>query len=191
MEAGSLTMRTASLIAACLLALAACNQEKERLTVHLASLEERRAAVARRVTERANAIAETERNLATLTAELTAHNTGVHAFLASHQGAATCIRTSRSTWGGDSPYVNEVSALSRFGTALCSVLLLDGDFAREVEHVTSTLREADARAKALKEQIAAAQRKLETDRAELRRDQDAVEGIAAELADVRWQLDGR
>lgn len=184
-------MRVACLVAVCAFMAAACNTQERRLTEQLASLEQRHADASRRVADRTNAIAESERKLERLNGDLTAQNTEVHAFLAGHKIAAACIQASRATWGSDDAIANELTAMSRVGSALCSVALLNAEFAREVEYVTGRLREADVRVKHLKEQIAAAKEMLDNERAELRRDQDAADGIAAEMADVKWQLDGR
>jgi septal ring factor EnvC (AmiA/AmiB activator) len=183
--------RAACLTSLLVLALAACNGEKRRLMDRLAQLEQQHAAVARKMDQRRNAIAGAERRLATLNADLTAHNTEVHAFLAGHTIALACIRASRSSWGSDSAFEADISATARFGTVLCGVALLNDEFAREVAHVTDRLRQADARVKELKEQMAAARRTIENERAERRRDEDAGDAIAAEMTGIRRQLSGQ
>jgi septal ring factor EnvC (AmiA/AmiB activator) len=171
-----------------LAALVACNAEKRRLTERLAALEQQHAIVSQRLAQRRGAIDETERRISTLNADLTAHNTEVHAFIGNHKLAAACIKASRTSWGSENAFGDEVSATSRISAALCGVALLNGEFAREVAYVADKLRAADARVKELKEQMAAAQRTIDTERAELRGDQDAADVLAAEMAGIRGQI---
>lgn len=175
------------LVACCLLALA-CNREKRRLTEHLATLEQQHAAAAQRVDSRREALRDSESRLDALTRELTALNTEVQTFLGNHKIAAACIRTSRSSWGESSAFANELSTESRFGTALCGVALLNGEFAREVAYVTEKLREADKRIKELNEQLAAMRRTVEGDRANLQQEQSAADQLEVEMSDVRHRL---
>jgi septal ring factor EnvC (AmiA/AmiB activator) len=129
-----------------------------------------------------------EDRLATLRTELAAQNTEVQAFLLNHKIAAACIRTSRVSWGSDAAPADEAAAGSRFGTAVCGVALLNGQFAREVAFVGEKLRETETRGKELKRQITALERTVESRRADLHAHESSVDELSAEVAAVRRQL---
>lgn len=184
-------MRPNAGLAALFLLALACNSEKRRLAEHLTQLEERRNTVLQRLTAKRNAMRDSQQRLDTLNADLTAHNTGVHTFLSNHRVAAECIRASRSTWGESNAFSNDVSRLTKFGAALCTVALLDNTFSREVTHVADKLAEADARVKELQQQVADAQRAVEADRHEVQREEMTLDEIAASMADVQRKLQAR
>jgi predicted nucleic acid-binding Zn-ribbon protein len=169
--------------------LLACSGEKRRLQEQLNVLEQERASLSQRLDQRKNMMRDTTQRLEALNAELTAYNTDVHSFIAAHRIAAECIRASRSTWGENNAFSHDVSATTRFGTALCSVALLNAQFAHEVEGVANRLGEADAHVRNLKEQAAAAERELAADRTEVEKSEAAVREIAAEIADVQRQME--
>ncbi|MGZ8779172.1 MAG: hypothetical protein ACXW31_04555, partial [Thermoanaerobaculia bacterium] len=86
------------------LALTACDSEKRRLQTRIADLERQHAALVQRVEDRRHALRETERRLDEVRAELTEHNTGVHAFIHQHRAASTCVRAANITLGEDNEY---------------------------------------------------------------------------------------
>ena len=178
----------ARLVAICIVFLA-CNGEKRRLQQQLTVLEQERASLSQRLDQHRNTLRDTTQQLEALNSDLTSYNTDVHSFIAAHRIAAECIRASRSTWGENNTFSHEMSATTRIGTALCSVGLLNAQFAQEVAHVTDKLDEADAHARKLKEQIAAAERTLTADRAEVEKTETAAREVAAEIADVQRQMD--
>lgn len=167
----------------------ACNGEKRRLQEQLAVLQQRQTTLSQRLTNRKTTMREAQHQFDTLNADLTAYDTDVHKFISNHRIAAECIRASRSTWGENNAFSNEVSTLTTVGAALCGVALLDHGFAQEVAHVTDKLGDADTRVKALKEQIAAAQRTVDADRSEVQKNEAAIDRIAAEIADVQVRLE--
>lgn len=180
-------MRNCWPVVCCLLALA-CNTEERRLTERLRVLEQRHATLTQRLQSRRDELQDAESRSDALNRDRTAYNTEVHAFIDAHKIAAACIRASRTSWGDNNSFANEVSAAQRFGAALCGIALLDGDFAREVGHVADKLGEADARVKELDEQIAALRRRIEAGQKKVDADQAAVEQLEAEIADVKYSL---
>jgi predicted nucleic acid-binding Zn-ribbon protein len=67
--------------------------------------------------------------------------------------------------------------------------VLNAQFAQEVTRVADKLGEADAHVRQLKEQIAAAERELTAERAEVAKSESAVGDIAVEIADVQRQME--
>lgn len=175
-------------LALCFLVLA-CNGEKQRLQQRLTTLEEQKAMLSQRVEVRRATIRDAMQRMDMLNAELTAYTTSMHAFLDGHRIAAECIRASRSTWGDNNAFSHEVSSTTRIGTALCAVALLNRDFAHDVAQVADKLGEADAHVRDLQAQIAAAQRAIDTDRAEVERGQAEVDRVAADIIGVQQQLE--
>jgi predicted nucleic acid-binding Zn-ribbon protein len=175
-------------VALCVILLAfGCERRKlqERLTV----LEQERASLTQRLDQHKNSLRDATLRVDTLNSELTTYNTDIHSFVAAHRIAAECIRASRSTWGDNSTFSHDVSATTRLGSALCSVGLLNAQFAQEVTRVAEKLGEADAHVRQLKEQIAAGERELAAERAEVAKSEAVVGDIAAEIVDVQRQLD--
>jgi len=172
----------------CVVLLAgSCKSRKlqEQLTV----LEQERASLTQRLDQHKNGLREATLRVDTLNSELTTYNTDIHSFVAAHRIAAECIRASRSTWGDNSTFSHDASATTRLGSALCSVALLNAQFAQEVTRVADKLGEADAHVRQLKDQIAAAERELAAERAEVAKSEAAVGDIAVEIADVQRQMD--
>lgn len=151
-------------------------------------LEQRHATLTQRLQSRRDELQDAESRFDALNRDRTAYNTEVHTFIDAHKIAAACIRASRTSWGDDNSFANEVSAAQRFGAALCAIALLDAGFAREVGHVADKLSEADTRVKELDEQIAALRRRIEADQQKVDDDQAAVEQLEAEIADVQYSL---
>ncbi len=178
-------MRRRWLAVWCLAALA-CNDEQRQLSARLYQLETRRTTLTQRLETRRRAANDAESRLDTLTHELTAHNTDMHAFLADHRVAAACIRTARTSWGEGDP-----SGGQRVGTVLCSLALLRRDFAREVDLVTATVAKGDARSKELNERIASIRQTVGSYRKQIGLDQGVLEGLESEMADVRSRLTTR
>jgi len=176
------------LIALCFLLLG-CNGEKRRLQQRLAALEQQHTTLSQRLEARRNTIRDSTQRIDTLNAELTAYNTSIHTFIGGHRVAAECIRASRSTWGDNNSFSHDISTATRFGTALCSVALLNREFAQEVARVADKLGEADAHVRDLQAQIVAAQRAIDTDRAEVERGEAEVDRVAADIAGVQQQLE--
>src|SRR5947207_7478291 len=112
---------------------------------------------------------ETTPQLSPLNHALNANDTNIHSYITAHRIAAACIHASRSTWGENNAFSHDVSTATRLGTALCSVALLNAQFAAEVTRVADQLNEADSHVRNSKEQIAATERELASDRAELER----------------------
>lgn len=175
-------------LAICVVFLA-CNRERRQLEERLGILEQQRMTLDRTVTDRRARADDAARRIATLKADLAAYNTDVHDFIAGHRVTAECIRASRSTWGESNSFSNDVSRLTKFSAALCSVALLSDDFAAEVARVTAKLNEADAHVKGLKDQIAAAERVLDAERAAVRDKEAELDRITAEVAVVRRRLE--
>ena len=171
------------------MALLACNGEQRRLQAKASLLEREQASITGRVDEQRNTVRETNERLDAANRELTTYNTNVQSFIAAHHLAASCIRTGRSTWGENNAFAHDVSAATRLGAALCSVALLNAQFAAEVARVADQLSEADVRVRKLKEQIAATERELASDRSELEKRQASAREIGEEIADVRQQMD--
>jgi predicted nucleic acid-binding Zn-ribbon protein len=169
--------------------LLACNGEKRRLQERFSALERQHATLSQRLEGRRSTLSDEVQRIDTLKADLTAYNTSVHTFIAGHRIAAECIRASRSTWGETNAFSHDVSTATRFGTALCAVALLNAEFAQEVARVADRLGEADAHARDLQSQIAAAERAIEAGRAGVQQGEAAVDQLAAEIADVQRQLE--
>lgn len=181
--------RPLTLIVAAALAILSCSREKERLQGQLGVLEQERAALIQRIDQRKSAVQESSRRIEALKSELTAYADGLESFMAGHRIAIECIRASRSTWGDSNPaFSHAVAPTTRMGAALCSVALLNQRFAAEVAEVTDRIAEGEKRKRELKEQIAAAERALDADRAEVQKSENAVDAIALEIADVQQQM---
>jgi chromosome segregation ATPase len=175
-------------VALCVILLAfGCERRKlqERLTV----LEQKHTSLTQRLDQHKNTLRDATQRLDALNSELTTHNTDIRSFVAAHRIAAECIRASRSTWGDNNTFSYDVSATTRLGSALCSVALLNAQFAQEVTRVADKLGEADARVRQLKEQIAAGEKELAVERAEVAKSEAAVGDIAAEIVDVQRQME--
>jgi len=179
--------RTAAVILS--IGLLACNREEQRLQKKLMVLEGERASLSQRADERRNTLRDTTQHLEALNNELTTYDTNVHSYITAHRIAAACIHASRSTWGENNAFSHDVSTATRLGAALCSVALLNAQFAAEVTRVADQLNEADAHVRNSKEQIAATERQLASDRAELERSEASVREIGAEIANVQQQLE--
>jgi chromosome segregation ATPase len=182
-------MRTSVRFVAFCAVLLACNGERHRLREQLAVLEQERASLSQRLDQHRNTLRDATRQLDALSSTLTTYNTDMRAFIAAHRIAAECIRASRSTWGENSTFSHDVSATTRLGSALCSVALLNSQFAQEVARVADKLGEADAHVRQLKEQIAAGERELAAERAAVAKSEAAVGDIAAEIVDVQRQME--
>jgi len=182
-------MRSRAGVIALFLSLLVCNCQKKRLQAQLTVLEQERASLSQRVEERRNRVRDTAQHLESLNSELATYNTNVHAFIVAHRVTAGCIQASRSTWGENNSFSRDVSMSTRLGAALCSVALLNAQFAAEVARVAEQLSEADAHVRQLKEQIAATERELASDRTELDRNEASAREIGAEIADVQQQMD--
>lgn len=170
------------------LALTACDTEKRRLQARIADLERQQAALTQRIENRRNGLRETERRLDEVRTELTEHNTGVHAFILQHRGAATCIRAASITLGEDNEYSAQLAGIARFGTIVCAIAVLNPQFSQEVADVANRLEEADRRARELKDQAADIERTLDADRSRIREAVSALDRIGSELGGVRYQL---
>jgi len=167
----------------------ACNGERHRLEKQLTVLEQERASLSQRLDQRKNALRDATQQLDALNSTLTTYNTDIRSFIAAHRIAAECIRASRSTWGDNNTFSHDVSMTTRLGSALCSVGLLNAQFAQEVTRVADKLAEADAHVRQLKEQIAAGEMEIAAARAEVAKSEAAVGDIAVEIADVQWQME--
>ena len=182
-------MRCAVVLAILSIALFACNGQQRRLQGKADLLEQERASLTQRVDERQTAVRDTSDKLDTLNRELATYGTNVQSFITAHRIAASCIRAARSTWGENNAFSHDVATTTRVGAALCSVALLNKQFAEEVGHVADQLGEADAHVRTLKGQIAAAERELAAHRSELEKSEAAVRQLGAEIADVRQQME--
>lgn len=171
------------------LALLACNGERRRLQTQLTALEEKRASLVQVADERRNTLRDATQDLDRRNGELSRYNDNVRSFIAAHRIAAACIHASRSTWGENNAFSHDVSTATRFGTALCSVGLLNAQFAQEVTRVADQLSEADAHVRQLKEQIAAAEKEIASGRVELERSEASLREIGAEIVDVQQQVE--
>jgi predicted nucleic acid-binding Zn-ribbon protein len=176
---------TATLLA---LVLTACDTEKRRLQARIADLERQHAVLTQRVESRRNALRETEHRLDEIRAALAEHNTDVHAFIAQHHAAATCIRAASITLGEDNEYSAQLAGVARFGAIVCAIAVLNPRFSQEVTDVATRLEEADRRARDLKDQTADIERTLDAYRSRIREDETALDPIASDLADGRHQL---
>lgn len=176
---------TAALV---VLALAACDLEKRRLQKRIADLERQHADLTQRIEDQRNALRETERRLDDIRAELTEHNTAVHAFIHQHRAASTCVRAANITLGEGSEYSAQLAGVARFGTIVCAIAVLNPRFSQEVTEVADHLAEADRRARELKGQASEIERTLDGERARMREDESARDGLESEIADLRHQL---
>lgn len=172
----------------CILLLA-CSCKSKRLQEQLTVLEQERASLTQRLEQHRNTLRDAGQRLDTLNSELTTYNTDIRSYVTAHRIAAECIRATRSTWGDNSTFSHEVSAMTRLGSALCSVGLLNAQFAQEVTRVADKLGEADAHVRQLKEQIATGERELAAERAEVAKSESAVGDIAVEISDVQRQME--
>jgi predicted nucleic acid-binding Zn-ribbon protein len=188
-EAGGAVMRGPARFIALCVVLLACNSETRRLQEQLTVLDQKRVSLSQRLEQRRSTMRDTTHRLEALHSDLTTYNTETLSFIAAHRISAECIRASRSTWGENNAFSHDVSTATRFGTVLCSVALLNAQFAQEVARVAERLGEADAHVRDLKQQIAAAESALTTDRAEVEKSEAAVGEIAAEIADVQRQME--
>ena len=171
------------------IALFACNGEQRRLQKKADLLEEERMSLTQRVDERQNAVRQASDKIDALKRELATYTANVQSFITAHRIAASCIRASRSTWGETNAFSHDVAMTTRMGAALCSVGLLNRQFADEVAHVADQLGEADAHVRTLKEQLTAAEQELAADRTELEKSEAAVRELGAEISDVRQQME--
>lgn len=171
------------------LALLACACGRRRLQDQLTALDGKRASLVQVADERRNALRDATQNLDTRNSELSRYNDNVRSFILAHRIAAACIHASRSTWGENNAFSHDVSTATRFGTALCSVALLNAQFAQEVTRVADQLSEADAHVRQLKEQIAAAENEVASGRDQLERSEASLREIGAEIADVQQQME--
>lgn len=169
--------------------LLACHSEQRRLQERMELLEGEQASRSRRVEETQSATRETGDRLDALKRELATYNTNIESFINAHHIAASCIRTARSTWGDNNSFSHVPSATTRFGTVLCGVALLNGQFAAEVAGVADQLTQADTHVRKLKEQIAATEQDLAADRSALDKSEAALRQIEGEIADVRQQME--
>ena len=177
----------AAFIACCVLFLV-CNCEKRRRQERLTFLQQQHGTIAQRINERRERMRDAEHRLDTLNADLAAYNTDVHNYLFSHRVTAECIRASRSTWADNNVFSRDVSQLTKFGAAICTVALLNAEFAQEVTQVTGKLAEADAHVKSLQREIAAARRAVDAERSEVERNEAELDPIAAEISDLQRKL---
>jgi chromosome segregation ATPase len=182
------TVKHAAILVILSIALVACDGEQRRLQEKRDLLEQERDSLTQRVEERQTVVRETSDKVDSLNHDLATYNANMQSFITGHRVAASCIRTSRSTWGENNAFSHDVAMTTRLGAALCSVALLNKQFADEVTHVADQLGEADAHLRTLKEQIAVAQKELATNRAELEKSEAAVRELGAEIADVRQQM---
>src|SRR5689334_20676666 len=187
-EEGCPMRRIGALCVLWVIALVACNGEQRRLQQKSELLEQERMSLSQRIDKRQAAVRETSDKLDALNRELTMSTSNAQSLIAAHRIAVSCIRAARSTWGENNTFSRDVPTTARFGTALCSVGLLNAQFAAEVGRVADQLNEADAHVRTLKEQIAAAERQLTADRSELEKSEAAVREIGAEIAEVRQQM---
>jgi predicted nucleic acid-binding Zn-ribbon protein len=188
-EAGRAVTRSRFRFIALCVVLVACNSEKKRLQAQLTVLDQEQASLSQRLEQRRSAMRDTTQRLEALHSELTTYNTETLSYIAAHRISAACIRASRSTWGENNAFSHEVSTATRFGTALCSVALLNAQFAQEVAGVAESLGRADAHVRELKQQIGEAERTLAADRTEVEKSEAAVNEIAAEIVDVQRQME--
>ncbi|MEA2344947.1 MAG: hypothetical protein QOF63_3116 [Thermoanaerobaculia bacterium] len=174
------------IFALCLLALAACRSEKQRLADDLDTLKDRKIALVRKLDARTDALHDSERRLDALRAELTSSNTAVRDLLVRHQVVAFCIRASRETWGLDDSIFGSDDAIpySHVYAALCSAGLMSDEFKRDRDSVVRSLRQAGARAQELRTKIAELQRTIEAQRSDVRNGESAVDDLAAEMAGI-------
>jgi DNA repair exonuclease SbcCD ATPase subunit len=178
----------ACLLTLLVLILPACNTERRRLTERLPHLEQEYKDASRRLTARRAALAASEDRIRSLRVDLALQNTETQNYLQQHQIAAACIKADRMNWGGEGQRSGDAARGAKLGGALCSVALLNNFFAQEVAGVTQHLGESEGHARELKERIAGEERALESQRGEIRADEDSVDRASADLAAVQQQL---
>jgi len=182
-------MRAPLRFGALFIVLIAGGCKSRRLQEQLTVLEQERTSLTQRLDQHKNSLRDATVRVDTLNSELTTYNTDIHSFVEAHRIAAECIRASRSTWGDNSTFSHDVAPTTRLGSALCRLGLLNAQFAQEVTRVAGKLSEADAHVRQLKEQIAAGERELAAERAEVAKSEAAVGDIAVEIADVQRQME--
>lgn len=180
--------RTVVVATLVIIALAACNTEKRRLMARIAEIERQESGLRQRMEERRRAVLDAERRLDAANSELTEHNSEVHRYIVQHGTAAACIRAANITLGDENEYSSQIASAARWGSILCAVAVLNSRFALEVTQVANRIDEADRRAREMKRRMAEIQRTVDAEQSHLRNDESMLDGVASELADLRYQL---
>lgn len=183
-----MTVRRVLCIAALVIAATGCNAERQRLIERQAELDRQRAVIERRIGLHREALRETRQRLDELRARLAEHDGNAQAYIVQHQTAAACIRAAAITLGDDNQYRAQVGAMARIGTVLCTVALLNQQFASEVAQVASSITQADKVARELKADIASMETTLAANQSRIHEEEQQRDRIDTDLDDVRQRI---